>query len=258
MRKYLFLLSILVPALCFAGSLQQHQMQILFMWGVAGGGASPDFTEDFNTSDTGDVASNTNFGFESDANSELDIYSNELRYYASTSGRSGYVMDTATYDNAAEVTATFEVQFEDISAIDDGSSSTIYHRFRNNDGSAIVAQVRFVASGGDLAVYRVCRGDGTECDDVTWTGVAADTKYYCYFYAKVNASTGGAALRCDTDSDISDSSWAEATTGFNDDNSADLGIGRLDAGCSYNGWGDGSTDTYIYGDNYQAYAGDQR
>ena len=74
----------------------------------------PDFFEDFNTGDTGSVAANTDFESETDANSELEIVSGRMRYYASTTGRSGFVTLSSLYSDVSEMIVYFTINFSAI------------------------------------------------------------------------------------------------------------------------------------------------
>jgi len=217
---------------------------------VSGGGSTPpDCSEDFAAGDTGDVASATDFDSETDGDSKLDIYSNELRFYADTPATYGSVNETGCLSNSTEFTIKFTIRFEDITSVGDGNDTLPVVQVRDSDSNVAVFQI-LTDESGNIFRYRACRGDVTECGpEVTMTGLAADTDYPAYFYYKEDATIGEVAGKI--------GSWDEDSTG-NDDNSADDGVSYVRFGCTENhGLGGGATDTYIYFDDFEIYSGDQ-
>ena len=236
-----------LPALAFG----QVTSKGVTMYGIAGmvaAGVSPFFSEDFTTADTGDVAGNTDFDSETDAASLLSIVSNEMVVDVGTNASSSYV--TESWVNEAGSTVKFKIKFADILAVDNGTSSTVIANINNSAGTR-VGQLKIFAAATNIASYRAVRGANVEDgNSVTMTGLTADTWYDAVAYTAVDATTGGISFQI--------GAWDESNTGFNDDNSAGTGVGQLQIGCTYNGWGDGTTDTTILYDDVEIYSGDRR
>ena len=210
--------------------------------------STADSCEDFDTGDTADVAGNTNFDSETDASNKVDIYSNEMRFYADTNGVTGDARETDCFSSNTEVTVKFILRLDDIVDIDNQENTIWILRLRDSD-SQVAKLVLVTDAGGDLVSYRCEGNDGAETSaEITMTGVAADTDYAAYLYYKEDASVGEVACKI--------GSWTEGSTGAYD-NSADDGIAFASIGGWFTAWGDGGTDTHIIFDDFEIFFSDQ-
>jgi len=217
--------------------------------------------EEFTTGDTSDVAGNTIFDSETDANSKLSISSNKLAYSAGVSAQNGYVDIASSCDSISaetEMTAHFKVTFDDITDIDGAAGSCTVLRFFN--GSDHVLSFTFKTdANGDLVTYTcslirqnsggACAEDIEYTSDRSMTGVAADTEYDAYVYWSADASTGGVECKV--------GSWTAVNTGMNDDTST-CTVDNVRFGGVSNSWGDGTTDTNIRFDSFYIDKSDTR
>jgi hypothetical protein len=226
----------------------------------AAAGPSPDCgPETFTVSggDEDDVDGYSIFDTELDGESDLFIYDTDDVLRALIDNTTNMmVRDNDCFDDATDVTIKFKVRWDDITAIDDGGGNNHALLIETSGYSTEVSGV-FSTSGGDLASYRVYAPDaGGLGSQVTMTGVAANTWYYCWLYAKNNASTGGASFRCCAD-DACSTGWSESNLDWDDDTSGwDLDWVKFGPGDV--AWGDGTDDCNMDYDDYEVYLSDQR
>lgn len=219
--------------------------------GIEGGTVSPDCSETFTISggDKDDVDGNSMFDLETDASSRLVINdTDDVLKYSAEDTTVGYVRETSCFSNAAEVTIKFKIRFDDITGVDDGTSY-VKVAITETSGSSTLGQLRIICASGNVAAFRVHDAVEGWGDEVTMTGVAADTWYDAYLYTKDDASAGGSAAKI--------GAWTESTSGLATDTSAH-DIDQFALGGFECGWGDGETDTHIDFDNVEVYTSDQR
>jgi len=225
-------------------------------------GPAPDYYEDFNYSNNADVGGTCTLLFDDssdatyDPNGYIDIYNNQLRVYCSTASGQGYAFENDGIGQLSELTLFFKVSFGTVEGVDDANGS--YAPFNFRISTTNIGTFRFVASSGDLYGYQVRKAIAGSAlsSSIQMTSVATSTDYYCYFYYKYGAaSTGVFEGRCDSDVNISDSSWAAASLTGQDVTGGNY-VDRIDAGQFWNDWNNGGV--YVYFDNAYLYSGDQR
>ena len=211
---------------------------------------SADCDEYFTGANTDDVDGNTDFDAESDPGSEGWIISNEYRIYAATVGNDTYVTESSgCMSSATELTIKFKIKFEDITNVASGTDDLQIIELRNSAQTA-AQRAKIWTSSNNIDNYYVQRGPSDEDGNtVTMIGLAADIWYDAYFYAYIHASNGTVAMKI--------GSWAESNTGL-DDTSGYTNLDMLQFGAPTQDWGDGSTDTYIYFDDFEIYFSDER
>jgi hypothetical protein len=210
--------------------------------------ASPDFSDDFNRADSGTVGG-TIWASETDASSKLSIVSNQLSYSADTSGTTGYVTLNVS---SAIVTVKFKMAISAITGVASGVCTYSPCRIYNAGAASPLAMLN-INGNADIFNYGAVRGNFAEsASTVNFTSpsLGAGTQYDCYLLVVNSATVGGAACKIGT--------WAESSTGFNDDTSALGNAAIIRFGGVSNQFGSGANDPTITFDDFQVYYSDAR